>query len=170
MSGRQAAAVVLAVLGAFVWGFEAVLAWDKSTHPKFQAGTYIHLAWFEFSAARVLVVAMYSFGLVATVLLLGAFLIMIRRYPAGRVLVAAGCALVLAGQTLVLILTLLRYDSFYNPPTSLAATELLMLCPLITLWCVAGRTRARRSPAAARGGNRSARRAEPVGGPSRRRT
>ncbi|WP_194817397.1 hypothetical protein [Nocardia sp. XZ_19_385] len=141
LPNREAAAVTLAALGAIVWGFESLTAWDKSTHPKFQAGTYIHLGAIELSTYRVLVAAMYSFGVVAGLLLLGG-LLMIGRYQIGRVLVASACVLVLLGQTIVLILTLLRYDAFYSPPSSLATSELLMLCPLLALWCVAGRTRA----------------------------
>ncbi|MEV0252213.1 hypothetical protein AB0H76_36895 [Nocardia sp. NPDC050712] len=142
LAGRQAAGVTLAVLGALLWGFETMEAWDKSTRPKFQAGTYIHLGAFALSPYRVLVVATYAFGLVAALLLLGALLIMVRRSGIGRYLVATACVFVLLGQTVVLILTLLRYDAFYSPPSSFAGAELLMLCPLITLWCVAGRTRA----------------------------
>ncbi|MEU8896888.1 hypothetical protein [Nocardia sp. NPDC048505] len=142
LTGRQAAAVTLAVLGALLWAFETMEAWDKSTRPKFQGGTYIHLGGFGLSAYQVLVVATYAFALVTALLLLGALLIAVRRYGIGRYLVGAACVLVLLGQLVVLVLTLLRYDSFYNPPASFAATELLMLCPLLTLWCVAKRTTA----------------------------
>lgn len=142
LPSRQAAAVALAVLGAIVWAFESLSAWDRSTQPKFREGTYIQLGGVGLGSQQMLFVAMVSFGFVAALLLLGAVL-MAPHYPSGRFLVASACVLVLLGQTVVLVLTLLPDDWLvYSPPSSIATSELLMLCPLITLWCVAKRTRA----------------------------
>ncbi|MEV6273874.1 hypothetical protein [Nocardia sp. NPDC051832] len=139
---RRAVGVALAILGAIVWSFESLTAWDKSTRPQFQDGTYLRLGEVGLSPQHMLLVAHYAFGFVAVLLVLGAALIA-PFYLIGRRLITSACLLVLLGQTVVLILTLLPDDwLLFHPPSSLAASELLMLCPLLTLWCVAGRTRA----------------------------
>lgn len=126
---RRRLAITLAAAGVLAWAGAAFDAWMTSMESKFEGTPYLG----AMTTDEVLQLAALAFASVAAILAVGVVLLA-RRQRMGRATVITGCALVLLGQAVALVLAAIPIDAFYyGPPPSLAFDWPLMIFPLLTI-------------------------------------